>query len=346
LTGTVRTDIADCLRRSISIAGRVLDPTPVFETYWRFAAERQRAYQRRLAGCPPPWTDDPVIRQHRFTNAYRAADRVSQYLIRNVIYTGSNDADEVLFRILLFKFFNRIETWQLLCSEVGTPTWSGFDFASYEGVLSRARARNAVLYSPAYVVPPPQLGESTKAANHLRLVATMMRDSLTERVVGARSLRDLYDELVVYPSIGRFIGFQLTVDVNYSEVVSFSEMEFVAPGPGAVDGVRKCFGAASTGIEQEVIRYVADSQEHYFADLELKFEGLFGRPLQLIDCQNLFCEVDKYARVVHPEVAGVSGRSRIKQRYRPRGDELTAWFPPKWGLVGSNGHHHTAPGLA
>ena len=39
--------------------------------------------------------------------------------------------------------------------------------------------------------------------------------------------------------------------------------------------------------------------------------------MQLIDCQNLFCEVDKYARHAHPEVRGISGRTRIKQSYRP-----------------------------
>jgi hypothetical protein len=44
-----------------------------------------------------------------FTNAYRAADRVSQYLIRNVIYQSDlpGNADELVFRILLFKLFNR-----------------------------------------------------------------------------------------------------------------------------------------------------------------------------------------------------------------------------------------------
>jgi hypothetical protein len=334
--GIVGTHIPDCARRPISIAGRVLRPTPVFETYWRFAAERQRAYQRRLAGRPSPWTDDPIIRQHRFTNAYRAADRVSQYLIRNVIYNGSDNAAEVLFRTLLFRFFNKIETWQLICSEVGTPTWSDFDFASYERVLDRARERKTVLYSPAYVIPPPRLGEPTKAANHLRLVETMLGDGLAERIVRSRSLSDVYREVVAYPSIGRFIGFQLTIDVNYSELVSFSEMDFVVAGPGAVDGVHKCFGPGSAGIEEEVIRFVADCQEHYFEKLELEFEGLFGRPLQLIDCQNLFCEVDKYARVVHPGVSGVSGRTRIKQRFRPRADHPKPWFPPKWRLHGQH----------
>jgi hypothetical protein len=29
-----------------------------------------------------PWTSDPIIQVHKFTNAYRAADRVSQYLIK------------------------------------------------------------------------------------------------------------------------------------------------------------------------------------------------------------------------------------------------------------------------
>ena len=35
----------------------------------------------------------------------------------------------------------------------------------------------------------------------------------------------------------------------------------------------------------------------YLADSPVEFRDLWGRPLQLIGCQNLFCEVDKYARV-------------------------------------------------
>ncbi|WP_267883292.1 nucleotide kinase domain-containing protein, partial [Streptomyces sp. NRRL S-37] len=93
----------------------------------------------------------------------------------------------------------------------------------------------------------------------------------------------------------------------------FSEMDFVVAGPGARDGIRKCFGPAADGIEADVIRYMADTQDEHFARLGLAFAGLRGRPLQLIDCQNLFCEVDKYARVAHPDIAGISGRSRIKQ---------------------------------
>ena len=71
---------------SITVEGRRVIPTPVFESYWHLAAERQRIFFRRLSGAAAPWTSDPVLRAHRFTNAYRASDRVSQYLINRVIY--------------------------------------------------------------------------------------------------------------------------------------------------------------------------------------------------------------------------------------------------------------------
>ena len=46
----------------------------------------------------------------------------------------------------------------------------------------------------------------------------------------------------------------------------------------------------------------------------------------------LFCEISKYARVAHPDVAGASGRTRIKQILKPDETPLSVWFPPKWGL--------------
>lgn len=63
-------------------------PTTVYETYWRFAAERQRIFFQRARGEQPPWSEDPILERFKFTNAYRASDRVSQFLIGNVIYAG------------------------------------------------------------------------------------------------------------------------------------------------------------------------------------------------------------------------------------------------------------------
>jgi hypothetical protein len=319
-------------RNGVRVAGRDLQPTPVFDTYWRFAAARQAVYEARLAGQDRPWTHDPILAAHRFTNCYRAADRVSQALIGDVIYRGPQEWEEVFFRTLLFKVFNKESTWQLLNRELGEVRWRTYDYDAYDRALSDAFGRGERLYSAAYIVPPPQLGEGRKHRNHLRLLEMMMTTGAPGRVLGATSMRQAYEVLLDYPALGPFLAYQFTVDLNYGPQLPFSEMDFVVPGPGARDGIRKCFGPAAEGIEAEIIRYMADTQQEHFDRLGLTFGGLKGRALQLIDCQNLFCEVDKYARVAHPDITGISGRSRIKQAYRQDAAPLRAWFPPEWGL--------------
>lgn len=313
------------------IGGRTVWLSPVFETYWRFAAERQATYLRRLAGGSGPWTSDPVLRAHRFTNCYRASDRVSQYLIRHVIYDGEPNSNEVVFRSLLFKIFNKVETWEALRSALGELRWRDFDADRYAGVLRDVVASGRAVYSAAYVMPSPHLGYERKYRNHLALLEGMMRDGVVRKLERSASMREAFEVLRAYQGLGDFLAFQYLIDINYSEVLDFDEMSFVVAGPGARSGVRKVFGASAVGAEMSLIRHMADEQERYFDALGLHFEGLVGRPLQLIDCQNLFCEVDKYARVVHPLVAGGTSRHRIKQRYAPApARPEPAFFPPKW----------------
>lgn len=322
--------------RTLSVGGgKFLRATPVFDTYWRFAAARQDLFARRIAGSPPPWTSDQIIAAHRFTNPYRAADRVSQYLIRNVIYSGGAAPEEVFFRTILFKLFNRVDTWEALVEGLGsTPSWKGFAVERYASILDAAYARGERLYSAAYIMPSPPFGSPRKHRNHLQLLDRMMRDGAPQKVARASSLRAVFETLRGYPSFGDFLAFQYAIDLNYSEIVDFSEMDFVVAGPGAKNGLAKCFSDMGGLSEADVIRHVAQIADEEFDRLGLRFKKLGGvRPLQLIDCQNLFCEVDKYARVAHPEFAGVSGRTRIKQKFVANSDPLPQFYPPKWHLT-------------
>lgn len=321
-----------------------LKPTAVYDTYWRFAAERQRIFFLRVQQQPAPWTEDPVLRLHKFTNAYRASDRVSQYLIRRVIYRDDlpTDLSEVIFRTLLFKIFNRIETWELFERTLGPITYSDFSFRAYDKVLTKAMKQGESIYSAAYIMPSGgTLGHDRKHRNHLTLIERMMSAELPSRLADARSMQQAFELVRAYPSIGDFLAYQYVTDFNYSEVTNFTEMEFVVPGPGAIDGIRKCFADTGGLNNSEIIRFMADRQDIEFARLGLNFSNLWGRPLQLIDCQNLFCEVDKYARVRHPEIGGISGRTRIKQKFRPNEVPVDYWYPPKWGIHPNTEPHKT-----
>lgn len=318
--------------RRIKIGRRVLTATPVLDTYWRFASARQDVFMRRVANEAPPWTADPIISAHRFTNAYRASDRVSQYLIKNVIYEGDQSVDEIFFRTMLFKLFNRIETWEQLVESVGPIRWKSHRLAKVEATLDAMMASGERVYSAAYIMPAPSFGEVRKHANHLRLLEHMMRDGAPRKIAMATALSEVFSTLRSYPSLGDFLAFQFAIDLNYGPHVNFSEMDFVVAGPGARDGIKKCFADVGDLDEAEVIRIVAEMATSEFDRLGLNFRDLWGRPLQLIDCQNVFCEVSKYARVAHPEAVGCSGRSKIKQRFLATSRGTPQWYPPKWNV--------------
>lgn len=310
-------------------------PSVVYDTYWRFATERQQLYFNKLSSAIGPWTRDPVLSKYKFTNAYRAADRVSQFLIRNVIYQGAFDEQDIVFRSLLFKLFNKIETWELLTECFGTLSISTFDVDHFDELLSQALKSGMRIYSAAYIMPnAPRLKEgSYKHRTHLDLLQVILKSGMLRKLIEARSMQQVYELLLSLPSIGPFLAYQYAVDLNYSPISDYSENEFVQPGPGALNGLMKCFSSLGDYSPSDAIRWVTERQDLEFEARGLAFKSLWGRPLHLIDCQNLFCEVDKYARVVHPEFSVLTGRTRIKQKFSSNGELPPPYFPPKWKIA-------------
>ena len=198
---------------------------------------------RKLEGCAAPWTDDPIIARHKFTNAYRASDRVSQFLIKHVVYEGEQSPEEVFFRTILFKLFNKIETWEMLQDRLSMIGYAEYSFQRYDQILTEAQASGERIYSGAYMMPSGRssFGHTQKHRNHLLLLERMMEDEVPLKVAGASSMDEAFKILRSYPTIGDFLAYQFVTDLNYGNLTDFSEMEFVVPGPGALDGIRKCF---------------------------------------------------------------------------------------------------------
>ena len=306
-----------------------------YNTYWKFAAERQNIFFKRFNGESYPWTKDKILNQFKFTSVYRATDRVSQYLIKNVIYQGSQKPEEIFFRLILFKIFNRISTWEVLESEFGSISFKGYSFKQYDKVLSEVLQHKIPIYSAAYIMASgrSRFGYERKHQNHLRLIELMIKDKVPSKLQHCKSMSEAYSLLHSYPTIGDFLAYQYVTDINYSTLTNFSEMEFVKAGPGAKDGIAKCFKDFGDYSFEDIIHLMAENQEQEFDRLNLDFKNLWGRKLQLIDCQNIFCEVDKYSRVAHPQINGYSQRTRIKQKFADTGKEpIDFYFPPKWNI--------------
>ena len=271
-------------------------------------------FWRRCEDCYP-FTDDPILREYKFTNVYRACDRVSQYLIRNVIYKDLDKytPEDVLLRILVFKVFNRIETWDYLSQKTDIMVHT-FNVEELSNALSR-RQQNHPIFSNAYMMTGCYSGYADIDTKH-QVWLQMIEDEFIqgkglEKVLNAESMEKVYNQLRNYPLIGDFLAYQYTIDFNYSPYLNFDEDSFVKAGVGAVRGIKKCFSS-------------------YGKYGYTEFRPLPGRKLKLIDLQNCFCETDKYLRAKMPELR--VGNIRIKQHYKPSSEGIDYYFPDKWGV--------------
>ena len=195
----------------IRVGTEALRTTSVFLTYWRFAVKRQHAFFARLGGDTLV-SSDSILSKFKFTNAYRASDRVSQFLIRRVIYSGDQNADEVFFRTLLFKVFNKIETWELLLDAFGEIRVGTFSVNEYAKVLTDASLRQRI-YSAAYIMPSGGRGTNMrKHVMHLHLLQKMLADGVPRKIQRCKTMEEAFLLLRSYPTIGDFLAYQFVTD--------------------------------------------------------------------------------------------------------------------------------------
>lgn len=303
----------------------------IYDLYWYFACERQNIFINRLNGKPFPWTEDSILKNYKFCNSYRVNDRVSQYLLQNVIYTSKTySKEDTIFRIVLFKIFNKESTWELLEKSLGEIKLENFNKTSYSNVLKKAQDMGEKIYNDAYISCANKVyGYDKKHENHLELIYKMfLEDKLAEKIINSKSMEEGFNLLKNYPLIGNFMAYQLITDINYSEAVSFSESEFTVAGPGSERGIRKCFEDIKPYTKEEIIKYMYENQEKEFKRLGLNFIKIPERKLQLIDIQNIFCELDKYLRAYRPELK--SNRIKIKKKYAHNKNKIEYIYPQKW----------------
>jgi hypothetical protein len=305
-----------------------------YELYWKFASERHQAFEARIEGKPQPWTDNAILQTFKFCNVFRAADRVSQYMIRNVVYLDDDSTVyDRIFQIVAFRTFSKISAWDDVIQQLGrSPRIHDLIDGTFENALTSIKESGAKLYTGAFILcATDYYGRQKKHLNHVELFKQMFaKDFLAERILESQSLEGMYGILHLFPLMGDFMSYQIAIDLNYSELFKFSENDFTQPGPGAMRGIRKVFSDLGDFTPRDCIMWMVDNQNREFERLGLEFNGLWGRPIHAIDAQSLFCETDKYCREAIPELR--SARKRIKATFKPSDEKLDVFFPPKWDL--------------
>jgi hypothetical protein len=312
----------------------VVPDDDVLQYYFYFIQERMKMFWNRCSGVEP-LTCDSILRTYKFTNVYRACDRVSQYLISQVIGTDDRKYSprDMLLRVLVFKIFNKIETWEYLRDTYGEITEAHFDVEDISRILTKRRL-DFPIFNNAYMMTGSHSLYNYLPTKHEKWLTMVKREFLGKDIVGSvlssTSLKQVYENLRQCSFLGDFLAYQYAIDFNYTPYLNFSENSFVKAGIGAIRGIKKCF--VSYGAEYEdAIRYVFT----HFTDLQdrygyASFKPLPGHQPTLLDLQNCFCETDKYLRVKLPDLQ--IDNVRIKQKYKPSNHPIHFVFPTKWNV--------------
>jgi len=175
-----------------------------------------------------------VLAAYKFTNAYRASDRVSQYLIRRVIYRDdfTENSSRSIFPYSVVQAIQQDWDLGLLEQTLGAITFDEYVLRPLDEILTKAMRAGCRIYSAAYIMPPGSsaFGRTAKHQNHLLLLERMMADHLPERLAQTRSMQEGFEKLRAYPTIGDFLAYQFITDVNYSEITKLQRDGFCCAG--------------------------------------------------------------------------------------------------------------------
>ena len=300
----------------------------MLKQFWNFAVERQNIFYKKLLNKSEPYTNDLILQKYKFCNAYRVLDRVSQFLLKEVIYSKKKYGyEDTVFRILYFKIFNLQSTWIETEKHFGEISLKTFDFNKYSQFLTSLKERQAI-YNSAYIMCANKVyGFNYKHENHLYLLHKMFKeDYLPKKLVACKTFEEAFNTIVSYPLIGNFLAYQYVTDLNYSHYFNWDDNSFTVSGPGSKRGIRKVFGNVKNYEEKIMETYL--TQEKALKEFNLNFKYLKNHKLSPIDIQNLFCEFDKYLREASPELK--SNRKKIKTKYKKTQGEINYILPAKW----------------
>jgi hypothetical protein len=290
-----------------------LDP---YNRFLYYINERINIRNRRQQGKPQEeWTLDPILREYKFTNARRAWDYTSRWLIKNWYATHTN-AENVSIAAAFARFFCFVPTFEL----VGFPNILRNTLPSKSArlwlrgadeILTDAQHSGKKVFTSAYVIGGVKGGHTKVSWVIHEYLIPVLEDRIL-RSPWRGPIDELHHELRQFNGWGDFMTQEVILDLMYTFVLkdkSTKEKAFYAwAGPGALRGLSWLFGFEIKNRDQ-ARDLMVQTWEKMRDDLRLS--ATLRQKLTVHDIEFNLCEFDKYSRTLF-------GKGTPKQKFNPR----------------------------
>lgn len=280
-----------------------------------FVWEREAIRLRKLENLPNPWTQDPILHKYKFTNIHRKDDRVTDWIVNNIICPNEGRED-IWFILLITRLINWPPTLRRLIDDniLFAPAQS-FECASFSESIETLRAEGGKVYSGAYMVYPTKMDiggvKSLALARHIIEPTLKVYGEITHAIFDSSreaSIERFVDVLSQCFGISTFMAGQVAADMTYvnAPLADACDIYSYAPiGPGSSRGLNYLYDRVpNAGWTQ------GDFNKALVQIFNSIYENLGIPTLTLHDCQNIMCEYSKYCRTV-------LGEGKPKTKYQP-----------------------------
>lgn len=302
------------------------------DAFFAYARKRHDIYLRRARGDPPPWTDDPILAQYRFTNVFRELDKVTIWF-RQHVRDPMKNKPEVLLATALFRWFNTIRTGEtLFCQpalglggeEPGETAWEAFlrmhlQGGTTDGIDCLRAALNT--QEPPWVTAAYMILSETglpKVDGVLSFFQRFATESdwlqtakhmLFYRESGdtAITLEGTWFWLIKSHGLGPFMAYEIVTDLRHTALLDRAPdiLTWANPGPGALRGAARVLGSSKEtfrpGGRRRMSKASVEDALSLMRDLVEKSRDPRYWPAdwpawEMREAEHTLCEFDKWQR--------------------------------------------------
>ena len=262
------------------------------ELFTHYINEREAVRKAKESRMPFPWTDDPIIRDYRFTNVRRTDDTVSKWYIENIATNNDLTLYDKIANAILFRCYNKPQTSLIVQQPI--TDWTNAHLFAIELEANKVLdvfGDNYKQYGSAYF--QSGLKGAWKREGHstlrmLDLMKSVVEDCLIEKIMYNPSPLLVFETINAINGIGSFLAYQVWVDLTYIPEYALNEDDFTVAGPGCRLGIDMLTEDRDGMTHEEVIFHIRDNQ--HALDLDIDFQ------LTVMDIENIFCEFSKYTK--------------------------------------------------
>jgi hypothetical protein len=263
--------------------------------YW--INERHAIYQKRAKGQPAPWTDDPVLRDYKFTNPFRENDRVTVWMRQNFTKPNSNRPHgEIIFNCCMFRMVGTSEF-------ADAHGWSHDFNPTFTKDLIKARLEQGLrTFTGAYIITNQglKLPKSEVVVDYFLSPIWENKEALAQIAAETQSLQAVHEAMAKYKGWGGggFMSYEVVTDLNYTPVLDKAKDRFswANAGPGAKRGLNRIHDRPLT---KALGAYQSNREMHDLLEDSHRYLG-DHIPTLAVDMrciEHSLCEWDKYERV-------------------------------------------------